>query len=146
MSARNGEFATIKIDGLRDLTRSLKALDPETAKQVKAVLNDAAQIVVNTARPRIPSLSGAARSSVVVRSTARESRVQAGGRKAPYYPWLDYGGKVGRDRSVSRPFERHGRYLYPAYGAQMANVQKLLSKRLDLIIVGAGLKPDAGSQ
>jgi len=136
------DFAQIKIDGLRDVTRSLKAMDPEAAKQLKIVLNDAAQIVVNVARPRVPSITGNARASIVVRSTARESRVRVGGPKAPYYPWLDYGGKTGRNKSVVRKFERRGRYLYPAYGDQMGNIQKLLAKRLTLIITNAGLAPD----
>jgi hypothetical protein len=143
MGARGSkDFTQIKIEGLREVTKSLKALEPEAGKQIKAVLDDAARIVVNTARPRVPSLTGAARASIVVKSTVRESRIRVGGPKAPYYPWLDYGGKTGRKMSVHRKFERHGRYLYPAYGAQMQNVQKLLQKRLTLMITNAGLTPD----
>lgn len=138
----NNDFTQVKIEGLRDLTRAIKALDPELAKGIKAVLNDAAQIVVNTAQPRIPAVTGAARASVVVKSTARESRVRVGGPKAPYYPWLDYGGKTGRNKTAVRKFERHGRYLYPAYGDRMGDVQKLLEKRLNLIVMSAGLTPD----
>lgn len=138
----NRPFAAVKIEGLRDLNRSLKQLEPETAKQVKAVLNDAAQIVVNTARPRVPSLTGAARASIVVRSTARESRVRVGGPKAPYYPWLDFGGATGRHKSARRPFLKHGRYLFPAAADQAENIQRILQKRLSAIITAAGLHPD----
>ena len=136
------EFMTVRIDGLRDLNRSLKALEPELAKQVKGVLNDAAQIVVNTARPQVPAVTGRARASIVVRSTARESRVRVGGPSAPYYPWLDFGGRTGRNKSVVRKFERHGRYLFPAAARQRDHITAILDKRLTALIRGAGLDPD----
>lgn len=136
------DFAEIKIHGLRDLTKAVKSLDPEAAKQIKVVLNEAADVVARVARPRVPSITGAARSSIVVRSTARESRIRVGGPKAPYYPWLDFGGKTGRGKAVHRTFIKGGRYLYPAYGDQMENIQRLLAKRLQLIVTNSGLDVD----
>jgi hypothetical protein len=50
---------------------------------------------------------------VKVRSSQREARVAAGGSKAPYYPWLDFGGRTGPNRSVERAFISEGRYIYP---------------------------------
>jgi hypothetical protein len=32
---------------------------------------------------------------------------------APYEPWLDFGGRVGRNRSIKRDLVQGGRYLYP---------------------------------
>lgn len=139
------DFAAIKIAGLRDLNRELKALDPAAGKQIKAALNDAAEIVLAYAKPRVPSATGAARSSIMVRSTVRESRVVAGGKRAPYYPWLDYGGKVGRNKSVKRPFIKEGRYLYPALGARKTEFSAMLETRLTAIITDAGLTPDRAS-
>lgn len=134
--------AQIKIAGLRDLTRELKALDTEAAKQLKGALDDAAQIVVNVATRDVPSITGAARSSIVVKSTARESRVRVGGAKAPYYPWLDFGGRTGINGSIRRPYIKGGRYLYPAYERQHANILAMLTKRITAIATGAGFTPD----
>ena len=136
------EFATIHVDGLRELNKEIKALDPEAAKQMRLVLNDAAQIIVNVARPKVPAVTGNARASIVVRSTQKESRVRVGGPKAPYYPWLDFGGAVGRNNSVKRTFLKHGRYLFPSYSAQRDNILKLLQKRISLVAVGAGFSVD----
>ena len=43
------------------------------------------------------------------------ARIEAGGSKVPYYPWLDFGGRVGRRKSVHRPFLKDGRYIYDAF-------------------------------
>jgi hypothetical protein len=109
---------------------------------MRPVLNEVAQIVVNVARRRIPVVTGAARNSVRVASTGTKVRVQAGGSRAPYYPWLDYGGRVGRNRSVARPWDPGGRYLYPAYGSQRANILALLDKRVTALIEAKGLAVD----
>ena len=109
----------IKIDGLKQFNKNLKTLDSDLPKAVRLALNDAAQIVVDDARPRVPKGSGKrpgrARRSVKAQSTRTRARVSGGGGKVPYYPWLDFGGRVGRNRSVHRPFKRKGRYIYRAY-------------------------------
>lgn len=109
------ETDPVRIDGLRQFTRDLKRLDSDLPKAVRVALNAGADIVIGYARPRIPTLSGKAQSSLRAKSTRTKVRVSAGGRKAPYYPWLDFGGRTGRRRSIIRPFEKEGRYLYKAY-------------------------------
>ena len=105
----------IKIEGLREFTKNLKTLDSELPKAVRMAFNEAADIVVGSARPRIPTKSGKARASVKARSTRTAARVVGGSTRVPYYPWLDFGGHVGRNRSISRPFLKDGRYIYDAY-------------------------------
>lgn len=105
----------IRIEGLREFNRQLKTLDADLPKALRIALNQAADLVIGEARPRIPTLTGRARASLKPRSTRTAVRVQAGGRRAPYYPWLDFGGRVGRNRSIVRPFRREGRYLYDSY-------------------------------
>lgn len=129
----------LKIDGLRDFQAALKQMDGETQKQLRVVLNTAADSVANDTRRRMPSRSGRARASVKVASSQREARIKEGAAKAPYVPWLDYGGRVGRARSVSRPFLRQGRYMYPAYHANKADVQEILERELVELATGAGL-------
>jgi hypothetical protein len=46
---------------------------------------------------------------------ASEGTIIAGGPRVPYYAFVDFGGRVGRKKSVLRRFIRGGRYIYPAY-------------------------------
>jgi hypothetical protein len=105
----------IRVDGLAEFSRSLKKLDKDLPKTLRVALNDAAQIVVDDTVPEVPKRQGRASASVKARSTRTAARVSAGGSKAPHYPWLDFGGSVGRNRSVKRQFRKRGRYLYMAY-------------------------------
>jgi hypothetical protein len=132
-------FHPIQVDGLNQLRKSLKAGGEGAEKEIRPALNEAAGIVVRVAQGRMPSLTGAARRSVRVSSTSNKVRVTAGGSRAPYYPWLDYGGRTGRGGSIVRPFDKGGRYLYPAYGAQRKNIMALLEKRIVAVIERNGL-------
>lgn len=105
----------IHVQGLNEFAKAIRRIDPELAKELRVVQNRAADTVVSRARPGVPKRSGRAARSIKAKSTRTLSRVAGGGKRAPYYPWLDFGGKVGRRRSVRRPFRKKGRYIYPAY-------------------------------
>lgn len=105
----------IKIDGLREFSKNLRTLDNDLPKALRLAFNEAADIVVDDTKPKVPKRRGRAKASVKARSTRTAARVTAGGKKAPHYPWLDFGGAVGRRRSVTRQFRKRGRYLYIAY-------------------------------
>ena len=105
----------IKVDGLRQFQRDLKTLDQNLPKAVRLALNESVGMVVDSAKPKTPSDSGKARGSIKPSSTRMLARVSGGGNRAPYYPWLDFGGKVGKYRQVQRSFKKKGRYIYPAY-------------------------------
>ncbi|MGH9251138.1 MAG: HK97 gp10 family phage protein [Acidimicrobiales bacterium] len=105
----------IRIVGLREFQRAIKAVDRDLPKALRMAFNDAAKVVVDDAQPRVPRRSGTAAATVRAKSTQRSTRVAGGGSHAPYYPWLDFGGRVGRRRSVERPFLDKGRYIYNAY-------------------------------
>lgn len=124
------EIDPIRIEGLQPFVRGLRKMDGELPKQLRLGFNDAANLVVEDARRPMPSVTGRARKSVRARSTRTAVRVVAGGPRVPYYPWLDYGGKVGRNRSVSRRFISDGRYLYPAFRANRDKVRERLTTAL----------------
>jgi hypothetical protein len=132
----------IAIDGLQQFTRNLKKLDSDLPKALRVAFNGCADIVVNDARSDIPSRSGKAKGSVKARSTASASRIVGGSSKVPYYPWLDFGGKVGRGRSVSRPFLKHGRYIYNAYFDNQAKYAQLVEQALFDVAAQAGVELD----
>jgi hypothetical protein len=136
------EFRPISIQGLAEFQRRLRRVDVDLPKALRLAMNEAGQLVVDTAKPRVPQLTGAAAGSIRVVSTRTESRVRAGGAKVPYYAWLDFGGAVGRNKSVKRAFFKSGRYLWAAFAEKSASgeIQAILSRRLDEIASTAGIE------
>lgn len=130
----------VKIDGLRDLQRALKQLDGESQKQLRVVFNQAAETVIGGAARRVPRSSGRARASLRAKSGQREAIAVGGGRKAPYYPWLDFGGRTGIKRSVERRFLPSGRYLYPSWEANRSTVLDGMVKAIGDMARNAGLE------
>jgi hypothetical protein len=136
----SGTSAKIQITGIKEFQASLRKMDADLPKQLRLALNKASEMVIDYARPQVPSRSGAAKASLKVRSSQREARVAAGGRKAPYYPWLDFGGHVGRRRSVSRPFYTEGRYIYPSLRKNREEITKVMAEALTDLAKNAGLE------
>jgi hypothetical protein len=136
------ETVAIRVDGLKQLNKSLRALSADAPKALRLAGNEAADLIVKTARPKVPNgpgKNGHAAASVKAASTRTAARVKAGGPKFPYFPWLDFGGRVGRKKHVVRPFLKSGRYVWKAYGEQHENVAQNLAAGLDKVIGDAGL-------
>lgn len=131
----------VRIDGLRELQAALKRMDGQSQKRLRIVLNDAAELVVSGARPRVPRRTGRAAASLKPSSGQREASVKAGGGRVPYYGFLDFGGAVGRHDSVRRPFLPEGRYLYPTYRDRKGSIRAKISAGLEALIRDAGLDP-----
>lgn len=131
----------IRIDGLKEFQRALKTMDDQLPKQIRVILNRATQVVIDWAVPRIPKKTGRAAASVKARSSQREARVAMGGRRAPYMPWLDFGGQ-GRNpgKPAPRPFIRKGRYLYAGLDAKHDDVTEIMTKGLAELAESAGLE------
>jgi hypothetical protein len=130
----------IKVDGLAEFQKSLRQMDANLPKQLRVMLNSAVTVVIDWAVPKIPRRTGRAARSVKAKSSQREARASMGGRAAPWMPWLDFGGRVGPDKSVERPFITRGRYLYPGLEATHEDVQKIMESGLAALATGAGLE------
>lgn len=130
----------ITITGIKEFQRALRKMDSDLPKQLRIALNQASQLVIDKARPDIPRRSGAAAASLKVRSTQREARVAAGGRKAAYYPWLDFGGRVGRQHATKRPFYKEGRYIYPSLRKNRDEITQVMMTAVADLARGAGLE------
>lgn len=128
----------IKIEGIRDFQRALKNMDGESQKKLRLVWNEAADTVARGASRRVPVVTGAARKSLKAGSSQREARVKGGGRRAPYYGWLDFGGTAGRGQR--RRFIQGGRYVYPAFAANRDAIFEHLSEALSDLAQEAGLE------
>ncbi|HEX2551807.1 MAG TPA: HK97 gp10 family phage protein [Nocardioidaceae bacterium] len=137
------EDLKIEVGGLAQLSRALKAVDSAAPKQLRLGLNEAAELLVDRTRPKIPAITGAARRSLVARSTRTSARVAVGGKRAPYFPWLDFGG-AGRiaGRPAQRQFITEGRYVYPTLRQIRPQIEKQLQASITAVIRDAGLEAD----
>ena len=106
---------SIRVAGLRDFNKALKQVDADLPKETRLVLNDAADLVASGARSKVEKKTGKAARTVKAASTRTKARVKGGSKRIPYYPWLDFGGRVGRNRSIKRTYKKDGRYIYPTY-------------------------------
>ncbi len=135
--------AKIEVGGLAALSRGLKAVDSGAPKELRLALNSAAQMLVDHTRPKIPVVTGAARRSLVARSTRTSARVAVGGKKAPYVPYLDFGGQGKKPgRPPARPFIREGRYVYPTLREIRPRIEAQLQESISEVIRNAGLTED----
>lgn len=132
----------IKVDGLDQFLAGLDAMDRALPKAMRLAMAAAAQIVVDDARPRIPTRSGAARGSVRVQSAESFARVIGGSTRAPYYPWLDFGGAVGRNHSIRRPYLKDGRYIYKAHEHNQGRYVEVLEDALRDAAAQSGIEVD----
>lgn len=134
----------IRVAGLREFTRALRRADRELVKGLRLASNRAADLVVAEAKPRVPigpGRGGHAAASIKAASTSKAARIQAGGKRYPYYPWLDFGGRVGPGGRTTRPFLKSGRYIWAAYSDKRPQVEAILAAELTSLAAAAGLGP-----
>lgn len=123
----------VAVTGLRDMNKALKAADQQALDAMKSALKEIAEGVAADVRSRVPHRSGRARASYKARGGVKGAGIAFGGARAPYTPWLDFGGAVGKRRSVRRPVVKGGRYLYPAIADNMDDVEAKVAKAIDEI-------------
>ncbi len=132
----------VRIEGLADLRRGLRKIDPELAKEFRNEILPIAQKVANDARSRVPSRSGRAAASVRGGVSGNNAYVQGGKKAVPYFGWLDFGSrspKRGNPRSVgpwagSGTGPRRGRFIYPAIDDNRSAIEKQAADAIDGII------------
>jgi hypothetical protein len=135
----------VKITGLTKFSKGIKEIDDSLPKTLRLALNGVADVVIVAARAKMPSRTGKAKSSIKATSGQDRVKVRAGGRKAPHYPWLDYGGEGRiRGRPTPRPFIKGGRYLYPVYFAKRDSGEflELMTTALLDVVRAAGIEVD----
>lgn len=132
----------MKVVGLKEFRRGLKGIETGLPKTMRVTLNSVTDLFIGWVRPQIPARTGAARASLKAQSTQSEARIAAGGPRAPYYPWLDFGGRVGRRKSVVRPFISEGRYIYPTLAERRPDVEDAMLKGLAQLASSNGIEVD----
>lgn len=130
----------IAVQGLREFASALRRMDAQAPKALRLVANACAEFLIGKVKPKVPRLTGRAASSLVARSTRTAVRIAIGGKRAPHYPWLDFGGSVGPKRSVRRPFYSDGRYLYPTYHDHRDDLESVLQDGLVDLAEDSGME------
>lgn len=135
----------IRVRGLAEFRRALKDLDAGLPRMLRQSLNEAGEVITEHTAPWVPKRTGRARASLKLRSTQSSARVTHGGNRAPYVPWLDFGGRVGRGRtgpgtgSVIRPRVPSGRYVWRTMGKRSDDVTEVLDRALVDLAERSGL-------
>lgn len=112
----------VRVEGLRETRRALREVGGRAQREFKAEMLEIAEDIAADARGRVPKITGRAAGSYIPKGLAAGAAVTFGGRRAPYAPWLDFGGTTGPGHrpgiagsgSVKRPVKPQGRYLYPS--------------------------------
>lgn len=114
----------VKISGIKETSKALREVSKDAQKELRKGMLEIADTVARAASAKVPSVSGAAAASIKPKGSVKGASISMGGPSAPYYPWLDFGGSVGRGHkakqagsgSIKRPFIKEGRFLYPTIG------------------------------
>ena len=138
--------ARISVTGIADLQKALRQVDKDLPKELAAGLAEASEIVLAEARPMVPVRSGKAAGSMKVRKQQRGASIAVGGSAAPYYPWLDFGGKIGRHNATTRPFITGGRYIYPALRRKDDEVRAKVDQVLERLARLAGFDTEGDAR
>lgn len=123
MADRNSD--PIKVVGIIDLNKALKATADGAPKEMQQGLKEIAAVIARATASKVPARTGRAASSYKPRATQTGAGIAFGGKAAPWTPWLEFGGSVGPGHvagvpfsgAIRRPWEGRpvgdGRYLYP---------------------------------
>ena len=135
---------SLSIDGAAQFVKALRESSGKLPPTVKKVLTRAAQIIVDDAKPKVPigpGRNGHAADTIKVAATNYTVKIQAGGSRNPYYPWLDFGGSVNKHTSkpTKRPFIKGGRFIWASWDRRAGDVVKVMADGLADMIKESGL-------
>jgi hypothetical protein len=128
-----------KVTGLRELVGAYRKAGDDVERQAARRLLPVAEAIARDAARRTPRRSGRAAGSVRARASKRGASVE-GGADVPYFGWLDFGGAVGRNHSVERPYIATGRYVFPAFDAAEKDIEGAVGDGMEAAAKGAGFE------
>ena len=117
---------------MAELTAALRHVSDEIGDVVLSELEEIAKGVAADAARQVPRRTGRAAASY----RAAGAAVSYGGPDVPYVPWLEFGGKVGPGKGVTRPYIKGGRYLYPTLGRAFEDIESRVDELITAITHG----------
>lgn len=137
----------VEVRGLRELQGAFKAVDSDIPKSLRIAMKAIADHVVGEAQQKMPFISGEAAHSLKPRATQRGAGIAypgggpgSGKDKGAYYPWLDFGGRTGRKRSITREVIKGGRFLYPAIAESKQYIEDHVNEAVEDAAKRAGFE------
>lgn len=130
---------TVEATGLKEFDAKVHRLVSLTDHVVLDSETYAAKVTVDTARPSVPVLTGAAAASLRVVDYSDGAAATGGNSAVPYYGWLEFGGDAGRKHSVHRATVPEGRYLRPAFVQNLDKIERKMDDLMNDAINEAGL-------
>lgn len=124
----------IRVEGDTELAAKLKRAARATPDEVRRIGLDIADMIAAFARRKVPigpGRDGHVKSSIEGKIRRNLPVVDGGGPGWPYYGWLEFGGRVGINRSVFRDKEPDGRYIYPTVRERAAEIDRQMQDGLD---------------
>ena len=132
----------VYVQNLAEVRKYLRKLHPDLVPVLRNELK--AAVIANTLPAiirRVPKRSNYARFTIRATSAGNNVNVIAGGESsvAPYFGWLDFGGDLkgrgrGRNQTISRPFLKKGRYVYPGIAATEPRIVQAAGRAVDKIL------------
>lgn len=119
---------TVTVDGLNQLRRALKSLDPQAKEDFKQAGYASATIVADAARTLVPVLTGNLRDTIRAALIESGGKVRAGIKSVPYAGPIHFG--WGRRNITPQPF------LYSAIDSRREEVLDTYLAHLERITSG----------
>lgn len=138
----DGEVS-VRIRGLKEVRAALRRFGGNVPEETRTAAQRAAELVIAHAKPRVPvgpARAGHARDTMRLVDAGGRWCVTAGDAAHSYYPWLDFGGRVGIRNSVKRTYIKSGRYIYPAYKAVSPAIEEEMADAVRRAARSAGLR------
>lgn len=129
----------IEVRGIRELGSALRQIDKELPKGIRTEFLPMAKMVVAAVKRKATAEfkhpTGQAISSIRPRASQSGAGIAFGGKAAPYYPWLDFGGSVGpKDATghgtIHRWWIKGGRYVYPTIEEKRPEIMDAVDKAI----------------
>lgn len=143
----------VEIRGLRELASAFKAVDAGLPRQLRTEYLGVARVVADRIAGRVSrGSSGRAAGSIKPRASQRGASIAAGGSAAEYYPWLDFGGSVGKGHrpgvpwsgSIRRDAPDGGRYIYPTIAGSGDEIREGTEAAIKRAAEAAGFETKEG--
>lgn len=126
---------TVRVDGLAELVKAVRKIDPTTAKEMRPKLVALAGKVLAAIRPgMVRGPSGRFADSAKVRATSKSAGIAWSRASVPYAGAVEFGGYP-----KGRPYIASGRYIFPVVDQMRGQIEAEVSKAMDELIESAGL-------
>jgi HK97 gp10 family phage protein len=147
------EDFSIRVDGLRDLTKALGDVSPELRRELTRALKKGVQQSIPAVRREAPQgrsrkghRAGALRRSIRPAARASSQNVSAevrlGGDSTPYAGWIEFGGRIvqhKRRRIIQREHKPEGRFFWPTMTKRVQPIFQDMVREVEGLLRRKGL-------